>query len=632
MTHSKRKRDDLSPTPPKAPQVASASHKNYVHLPLATTTSFRILELQPGEGKSTLKCKMSAVERGNAPPYEAISYSWGRSSDTRVIYCDNKKLKVTLNLRDALWRIRDPVEAKMLWADAMCINQNDNEERSNQVKQMGSIYANAVRVLVWLDVPNAKFGDFDYLFDVDINNPRPHSESKIGRASLLLEEYVSKLEAADLHTEGLDPDSNTVGHAFSHLLDSPWFTRLWVVQEVGLARSVVAMFGDTTIDFVDLIRFILRLECRTLLIDRLGLVTAAKANIFTAFPARAIELAGEVDGDWDFLELMEVTRGQKASDSRDYIYALLGHPSALVDGTPIVEPNYNRKAHDLFFDVTVKLIRSTNSLRVLSAVQHIDGSQLDEGGISWIPTWTRDTAVTSLGVPRDHYFDVTYDACAGTEPIWELVKPSKVLKIHGFVFDMIEDYIPTEEQDEDHDATVPKPTDQLICEACSLKALPNKSPLDSLLDIGQTITVGYSNDKPKNFCSAFAAFRLHLIKEAYVEGRFIPMNLAPEGRAKHREAANGVDIDGIYWATSRFCAGRKLFSTQNGSLGLGPGVLKKGDICCILFGAPVPFILRRLGEHYKLVGEAYVQGIMKGEAMVDFMLNRHYQEQIFHIK
>ncbi|KAE8450788.1 hypothetical protein EG329_005701 [Mollisiaceae sp. DMI_Dod_QoI] len=631
MTHSKRKRDDSSPVSPGPDRPASSLlNRDYEHSPLATKTSIRILELQPGEGTGTLRCKLHAVERDHALAYEAISYSWGRSTDTRVIYCDGKKLKVTVNLRDALWRIRDPVDVKMLWADAVCINQNDNAERANQVKQMGSIYMNAVRVLVWLDVPNAKFGDFDYLFDLDLNNPRPHSDSQVGRASLLLEEYVAKLEAADIHTEGLDPDSNVVGHAFGHLLDSPWFTRLWVVQEVGLARSVVAMFGDTTIDFVDLIRFILRLECRTLLIDQLGLVTAAKANIFTTFPARSLELAGEVDEDWDFLELMEVTRGQKASDPRDYVYALLGHPSALIDDATIVEPDYNIKVNDLLFNVAVKLMRSTNTLRVLSAVQHIGDSQIEERITSWIPTWSRDTSTTSLGVSRDHYFDVSYDACAGFSPDWKLEKSTKTLKVHGFVFDVIEDCLATEEVDE-QGTVIQKSTDQLILEASQLRSNSTDSTLDVLLDIGKTLTVGYSNDKPAHFLSAFAAFRLHLTKEAYNQGRIIPLNLAPEGRSKLRETAKGEGIDGIYWAASRFCTGRKIFSTQNGLLGLGPCALKEGDLCCILFGASVPFVLRSDNQKYKLVGEAYVQGVMKGEAIADWMLGERYQQKVFEL-
>ncbi len=64
-------------------------------------------------------------------------------------------------------------------------------------------------------------------------------------------------------------------------------------------------------------------------------------------------------------------------------------------------------------------------------------------------------------------------------------------------------------------------------------------------------------------------------------------------------------------------------------LGLGPAILRKGDLCCVLFGAQVPFILRSVGENYQLVGETYVHGIMKGEAMVDWMIGEKYDEQTF---
>ncbi|KUJ13377.1 HET-domain-containing protein [Mollisia scopiformis] len=597
MVHPKRKREELSPEAQEPVRNASAvSSTAYQHFKLPSPSYIRILELQPGEGTSSLKCKLFSVERKYAPPYEAISYAWGRSTDTKVIYCDGKKLRVTVNLRDALWRVRDPAEWKLLWADAVCINQYDNEERADQVKQMGSIYADAARVLVWLD------------------------------------DHVAKLETADTDTEGLDPESSMIGHAFAQLLDSPWFSRLWVVQEVGLAKSVVVMFGHTRIDFVDLIRFILRLERRTVLIDRLGLVTAARANIFTTFPQRSMELAGEVDEDWDFLELMEVTRGQKASDQRDYVYALLGHPSALIGGELIVEPDYDMKTDSLFFDLAVKLIHSTNSLRVLSAVQHINDRELEEATrISWVPQWSRDFALTSLGASRGHYFDVSYDSSAGSMPIWELSASEKLLGVRGFVFDVIEDHVTTEE-DDDQGFAVSKPVDMLISEASKLGSRFTLPPFDNMIEIGQTISVGYSNDKPKHFCSGFAAFRLHLMKEAQNQGRSVSIDLAPEGDSSIRQASEGVEIDGIYWATSRFCAGRKLFSTREGSLGLGPSVLKEGDLCCILFGAPVPLILRCAGKQYKLVGEAYVHGVMKGEAMVDWMLGECYQEQTFELR
>jgi hypothetical protein len=67
-----------------------------------------------------------------------------------VIRCEKGKLNITTNLWDALRHIRDPVHIRLLWADAVCIDQSNNEERGHHVKQMSLIYANAVRVLVWL--------------------------------------------------------------------------------------------------------------------------------------------------------------------------------------------------------------------------------------------------------------------------------------------------------------------------------------------------------------------------------------------------------------------------------------------------------------------------------------------------
>lgn len=279
----------------------SNTGSEYQHSQCANPTSIRIIQLLPGSGTTTIRCKALHCRARPAPPYEAISYSWGSSETTRIIYCKGKKLRVALNLRDVLWRIRDAVQVKTLWADAVCINQNDNEERANQVKQMGKIYSEALRVLVRIDVPNAKFGDFDSLFDLDVRNPKCGTS---GGTSQLLEDYVYRVEIAEVNIDGLHPESNMVAYAFSHLLDSPWFT----IQEVGLATPVIAMFGDTSIDFANLIHFILRIELRTMVIDKLGLVTAAKAYVFTTLPARSIELAEDIQEDWDFPESMEVTR------------------------------------------------------------------------------------------------------------------------------------------------------------------------------------------------------------------------------------------------------------------------------------------------------------------------------------
>jgi hypothetical protein len=79
-------------------------------------------------------------------------------------------------------------------------------------------------------------------------------------------------------------------------------------------------------------------------------------SVFTTFPARSRELRGEVDDDWGFLELLGVTRAQQASDSRDYIFALLGHPCAMIYGVATVGPDYSKSAQEFYFEVSIKIV------------------------------------------------------------------------------------------------------------------------------------------------------------------------------------------------------------------------------------------------------------------------------------
>jgi len=538
-------------------------------------------------------------------------------------------LKVTVNLRDALWRIRDPIEVRLLRADAVCINQHDNEERGFRVRQMPLIYANAARVLVWLDLLNSKFDDFEDLFNFDFETSATSPADKAGRASRILQEHVARLESSAVEGEDLYPDTSIIANAFSQLFDSPWFTRLWVVQGVGMAKAVLTLVGDATIDFVDLIRFILRLERRTLLMDQLGLCIAGKSNAFTTFPARSRELRGEVDDDWDFLELLEVTRAQQASDPRDYIFALLSHPCAMIDGVPIVEPDYSKSAQELYFEVSIKIMRQTRSLRLLSAIHHGDDTGLGSETMSWIPTWSRDLYVLSLGVYRERYYDVLYDASAGIPAVFETILPQKALRLEGFVFDVVDEFVRTDDRKLRDGTAVQIGVDELISAGLRFQSLTTFPQSDNLAALGQTLTAGFRNQKPEQFAVDFAAFRLHLIRGAPPERESIINELAPEGIANLEEEGKGGEVDEIYWAASRFCMGRKLFSTREGMLGLGPSILREGDLCCVLIGAPVPFVLRPFGAQHKLVGEAYVHSVMKGEAMVDWPSGGKHKREAF---
>ena len=108
---------------------------------------------------------------------------------------------------------------------------------------------------------------FEDLFNFHFEASATSSADKSGKASSILQEHVARLESSDVEAEDSYPDTSIIANAFSQLFDSPCFTRLWVVQEVGMAKPVLTFVGDATIDFVDLIRFVLRLERRTLLMD-----------------------------------------------------------------------------------------------------------------------------------------------------------------------------------------------------------------------------------------------------------------------------------------------------------------------------------------------------------------------------
>lgn len=127
----------------------------YTHTPLKNYASIRILELLPGREGSPLACSLKEVNK-NEVPYEALSYAWGApifSKAIREITFD-AVIWITENLYEALQVLRSEVTPRILWIDALCINQPDLKEKGHQVAHMGSVFRDASRVVVWLGPRN----------------------------------------------------------------------------------------------------------------------------------------------------------------------------------------------------------------------------------------------------------------------------------------------------------------------------------------------------------------------------------------------------------------------------------------------------------------------------------------------
>jgi hypothetical protein len=119
-----------------------------------SSTNIRLLRLLPSEAANGLRCDLFEypLVNSNKPshPYEALSYVWGSEDKPKSITINNQNLHVTQNLYAALLRLQDDPCSRVIWVDAICIDQANEKEKEDQLPLMAEIYAKARRVVVWL--------------------------------------------------------------------------------------------------------------------------------------------------------------------------------------------------------------------------------------------------------------------------------------------------------------------------------------------------------------------------------------------------------------------------------------------------------------------------------------------------
>lgn len=142
----------------------SQKHQNQLYSKLdAMCRETRLIELFPGIYDDYICCRMIVVSLDNKPQYKALSYTWGDPKITLPICVDGCLLSNTLSLETALREFRQPNEIVVLWVDALCINQLDDKEWTQQVALMGDIYSQSKEVVIWLgkDLDSSTVGTID---------------------------------------------------------------------------------------------------------------------------------------------------------------------------------------------------------------------------------------------------------------------------------------------------------------------------------------------------------------------------------------------------------------------------------------------------------------------------------------
>ncbi len=113
-----------------------------------------LLRLLPHPDESSrVECHLSVchlLDSGTAHPFDALSYAWGSGDSSKSIVINDRECVVGANLHAALLHLRDRFVDRIVWVDAICIDQKNTDEKSQQVQSMAKIYAKAIRVIVWL--------------------------------------------------------------------------------------------------------------------------------------------------------------------------------------------------------------------------------------------------------------------------------------------------------------------------------------------------------------------------------------------------------------------------------------------------------------------------------------------------
>jgi hypothetical protein len=215
-------------------------------------------ENEPGKKRSKSRkiwdSIMHSKKLEDALSYEALSYVWGSEDNPSFVSVRNIKqstrprswqLPVTRNLGEALRYLRKEDESRILWVDAVCINQQDLGERSAQVSKMGDIYRNAARVDVWLG-PEAKDSDvaIDFVHSMASDLVPTGEKDRSGRDIRYI--VCPGTDTAKLlaNPDGFKPRLQ----ALRNLCRRKWFTRLWIYQEYQLSKVAIGIAGRRTLD------------------------------------------------------------------------------------------------------------------------------------------------------------------------------------------------------------------------------------------------------------------------------------------------------------------------------------------------------------------------------------------------
>lgn len=549
-----------------------------------------------------IHCTFSLVSLDDEPEYEALSYVWGDQEDLATIYVHNCPFLITRNLYDALLHMRQTGE-RVLWADALCINQADLAEQASQVLQMGSIYRQASTVVVYLGAWKDAEIAFRFI-EAYVAEPTRHY-------------YDALSMSAAIQAHGLDVDADTAKRYLTDFFNLPWWSRVWTVQEYILAKEAVFQSGKHLLKAAHVNRlkqtFSDHHQCCIRGGDsRNSWIPMEFSKLFTSLVKSEILVMLKRDDHRERTQpfwIAAIFRDRRCLNPLDKVYGVLG----LAHSTRLsrVRPDYRSTPRAVYTRAAITWIQDSQSLDVLS----------------WI-----------YG-ERSHDFDVpTYIPDLSTE-----VDPDDetqhLLRCHAILphFRAALDSAP------------------IISVSPLLEAATKAIFIDTVLKtVDDEVYSEWVSDDYQDHVSANAGFSTRYDSHTQacwhtICGGAMQSVDTSTGQVFYRLVEDGDYAayqrwrawDGIVnsslqdWGVVRFHdsainarSGRSFAVTNKGYLGLIPRDARPGDHVVIMPGGKVPYVIRRVRglksgrrwkkgdsvRRYEFIGDCYIHGIMHGEA------------------
>ncbi|GES64630.1 hypothetical protein ATEIFO6365_0009011900 [Aspergillus terreus] len=623
--------------------------QSYRYEALEQSDAIRLLVLQPGTGHDPVSVRLIQARLSSSPKFEAISY----------------------NLHAALQQFRLPHAERVLWADAICINQTDLGEKNTQVPLMKDIYSKASAVLVWLGSGSPKLErGLDALAQLHVyfcRHLKHYNDDTKYRRRLLGAAGRSRIPIQSLSLKDSEELRKLDWDAISGLLSLPWFGRVWTLQEIVNAKEAVLVCGGRTASFHKFARPIVEFflqyvdSARTL---ELGLTINFPINsVWSVMETSRLRASRASNLDKTTLyELVRRHNLRQCTDPRDKIYGFLGLATDQTANDQPFLPQYNLPVETIYRDFALWSITVTRSLDMFSSIRDYRVHSSLKGLPSWVPDWMdwggrRDTesfeTSTWYVVDRIERLAVSYYQMT----IWDDYRHYNYVKqlkagVTGAARGKMIAQFSSEGLPEHYLDGLLEAGDMVqkysIPGKTSTAVLRDIVWIENCKDIATRGTGQMSTGQYEAFWRTISGaevekdvpaprwfkwtFKKHLqllsdLREGkrrldygmapfQIGGRFgstVPLYHAGPKPVLYDDEYRRWDEVRASWACNRR---RRFCATEKGRLGWAPEAAQEGDLICIFHGAKVPYVIRPCEDgNYILLGAGYLHGMMHGEVL-----------------